>query len=437
MDERDEIRREDRHPLEVVETYRHPLPRHLPGEKILTYRRPLPGAEASPSAGPPSPPDKKPARRRRRTRGLRIFLICFGAAAVLAGASWFLESWETPARDEPFEQYYDELPAAEGSGEITIPTWPAGQGASLTVRRDHGQTLTAQALYRRVNPSVVMVLAQVEDGASVGTGVIFSSDGYILTNHHVLEGGSDCLVIRDNGTQYAAKYVAGDPDHDLAVLKIDAEGLPAAEFGDSDTLTVGDPVYAIGNPLGVELPGTLTDGIVSAIDRDVLVDGRTMTLIQTNAALNSGNSGGPLINQYGQVVGINVIKMTSEYSNVEGLGFAIPSASAQRIVNDLLTWGEVKPEPRLGVVVLREGVPVEDGRWGLVVQEVDPGSAADIAGVQTGDYILSAGGEDLRTSQDLMRVRRRTYAGDQLPMVLWREGREIQVVLDLEETVED
>ena len=196
-------------------------------------------------------------------------------------------------------------------------------------------------------------------------------------------------------------------------------------------------MYAIGNPLGVELPGTLTDGIVSAIDRDVLEDGRTMTLIQTNAALNSGNSGGPLINQYGQVVGINVIKMTSEYSNVEGLGFAIPSASAQRIVNDLLTWGEVKPEPRLGVVVLREGVPVEDGRWGLVVQEVDPGSAADIAGVQTGDYILSAGGEDLRTSQDLMRVRRRTYAGDQLPMVLWREGREIQVVLDLEETVED
>ena len=436
MDERDEIRREDRHPLEVVETYRRSAPQHLPGEKILTYRRPLPGAAASPSA-PPPPPKEDPIRLKRRKRGLIIFLACFGVVAVLAGASWLLEDWGDPARDDSFEQYYDELPAAEGSGEITIPTWPVGQNVSLTIRREHGETLSAQDLYRRVNPSVVMVLAQVEEGASVGTGVIFSADGYLLTNYHVLEGGSDCLVIRDNGTQYAAKYVAGDPDHDLAVLKVDAEGLPAAEFGDSDTLTVGDPVYAIGNPLGVELPGTLTDGIVSAIDRDVLVDGRTMTLIQTNAALNSGNSGGPLINQYGQVVGINVIKMTSEYSNVEGLGFAIPSASAQRIVNDLLTWGEVKPEPRLGVVVLREGVQLENGSWGLVVQEVDPGSAAEAAGVQAGDYILSAGGEDLRTSQDLMRVRRRTYAGDQLPLILWRDGREIQVVLDLEETVED
>ena len=436
MDERDEIRREDRHPLEVVETYRRSAPQHLPGEKILTYRRPLLGAAASLSA-PPPPLEKKPARRRGRKRGLIIFLACFGVVAVLAGASWLLEDWGEPARDDSFEQYYDELPAAEGSGEITIPTWPVGQNVSLTIRREHGETLSAQDLYRRVNPSVVMVLAQVEEGASVGTGVIFSADGYLLTNYHVLEGGSDCLVIRDNGTQYAAKYVAGDPDHDLAVLKVDAEGLPAAEFGDSDTLTVGDPVYAIGNPLGVELPGTLTDGIVSAIDRDVLVDGRTMTLIQTNAALNSGNSGGPLINQYGQVVGINVIKMTSEYSNVEGLGFAIPSASAQRIVNDLLTWGEVKPEPRLGVVVLREGVQLENGSWGLVVQEVDSGSAAEAAGVQAGDYILSAGGEDLRTSQDLMRVRRRTYAGDQLPLILWRDGREIQVVLDLEETVAD
>lgn len=436
MDERDEIRREDRHPLEVVETYRRSAPQHLPGEKILTYRRPLPGAAASPSA-PPPPPKEDPIRRKRRKRGLIIFLACFGVVAVLAGASWLLEDWGDPARDDSFEQYYDELPAAEGSGEITIPTWPVGQNVSLTIRREHGETLSAQDLYRRVNPSVVMVLAQVEEGASVGTGVIFSADGYLLTNYHVLEGGSDCLVIRDNGTQYAAKYVAGDPDHDLAVLKVDAEGLPAAEFGDSDTLTVGDPVYAIGNPLGVELPGTLTDGIVSAIDRDVLVDGRTMTLIQTNAALNSGNSGGPLINQYGQVVGINVIKMTSEYSNVEGLGFAIPSASAQRIVNDLLTWGEVKPEPRLGVVVLREGVQLENGSWGLVVQEVDPGSAAEAAGVQAGDYILSAGGEDLRTSQDLMRVRRRTYAGDQLPLILWRDGQEIQVVLDLAETVED
>ena len=131
--------------------------------------------------------------------------------------------------------------------------------------------------------------------------------------------------------------MAGDPVNDLAVLKVDARDLPAAEFGDSEDLEVGDTVYAIGNPLGYELWGTMTDGIVSAVDRNVTVDGRTMTLIQTNAALNSGNSGGPLINEYGQVVGLNVIKMSSSYFSIEGLGFAIPSATMDRVVDDLLT----------------------------------------------------------------------------------------------------
>ena len=149
---------------------------------------------------------------------------------------------------------------------------------------------------------------------------------------------------------YPDRFVAGDAENDLAVLRLEGDGLlPTAAFADSDDLTVGDKVYAIGNPLGYELRGTLTDGIVSAINRDVEVDGAVRTLIQTNAALNSGNSGGPLINEYGQVVGINVIKMSSRYSTIEGLGFAIPSASMERIVNDLLTYGALQPEPTLGV----------------------------------------------------------------------------------------
>ena len=231
----------------------------------------------------------------------------------------------------------------------------------------------------------------------------------------------------------SAKYVAGDADSDLAVLKVEGQDLPAAVFGDSDLLTVGDKVYAIGNPLGVELRGTLTDGIVSAIDRDVEVEGHTMTLLQTNAALNSGNSGGPLINEYGQVVGINTIKMTSRYSNIEGLGFAIPSAYMERIVNDLLTFGSLQPEPVLGITVLQMAEQVEPDVWGIEVQSVTENSPAGKAGVQEGDYVLSAGGRDINSSRDLLRVRRQHHLGDELPMTLWRDGEIIEITLSLTE----
>ena len=426
MEERNPGGRADRLPNEVVETYRRPRPDRVPGERVFTYRHPRPAAPAEPER------DRTPARPRRR-RGLWIFLACLAVVVVLAGISVLLNGGPAVFSDDPFEQDYDQEPLGEHSGEIAIPACPAGQGGSLTLSLDHGETLTPQEIYRQVNPAVVMVLAQLEDGTSVGTGVLFTSDGYLLTNYHVLEGGLECLVVRDTGEQYLARYVGGDQDNDLAVLKVEAEDLPAAEFGDSDLLTVGDTVYAIGNPLGVELRGTLTDGLVSAIDRDVVVDGRVMTLIQTNAALNSGNSGGPLINQYGQVVGINVIKITSEYSHVEGLGFAIPSTAVERIANDLLTFGESQPEPQLGVTVLREGEELPGGAWGLQVLEVTPGSAADRAGIQTGDYLLSAGGEELRTSRDLLRVRRHSYLGDQLPVTLWRDGALLEVTLDLRE----
>lgn len=285
-----------------------------------------------------------------------------------------------------------------------------------------------------MNPSVVVVLTDLGDGsASVGTGVLFTRDGYLLTNYHVVEGGQECTVALDSGRGYEAKYVAGDADSDLAVLKVDGQDLPAAVFGDSDLLTVGDKVYAIGNPLGVELRGTLTDGIVSAIERDVEVEGRTMTLLQTNAALNSGNSGGPLINEYGQVVGINTIKMTSRYSSVEGLGFAIPTAYMERIVNDLLTFGSLQPEPALGVVVIQVGEQVAPDVWGIEVRSVTQNSPADKAGVRVGDYVLSAGGQPVSSSQDLLRVRRQHHLGDELPMTLWRDGEIVEVTLSLME----
>ena len=419
MEKRDEICRE------VVETYRQPDP----GEVVEVYSCPLPRREVKAVL-------PVPAKKNKR-KGLWIFLACFAGVLVLSVAAWVLSDQGGNSSKDPFEQYYEDEAESAGSKEISIPTVPAAEDVAFRVTQEHGGTLTAQKVYQQVNPSVVTVMAQMGDAMSVGTGVIFTTDGYIVTNYHVLEGGEECWISLDTGYAYEAKYVAGDASNDLAVLKIKEEGLPAAEFADSDTLTVGDKVYAIGNPLGVELRGTLTDGIVSAINRDVWVDDRSMTLIQTNAALNSGNSGGPLINEYGQVVGINVIKMTSYHSNVEGLGFSIPTASMVRIVNDLLTYGEVQPEPLLGIKVMSLAEQAADGVWGLRVDSVTHGGAGDLAGVQKGDFVLSADGEALSSSQDLLRIRRRFHLGDAMSMTIWRDGEIIEVVLELTDAADE
>lgn len=426
MDEQNLNAAPERFPGEVVETYRRG-----PQEVVETYSRPLPGFAVE----RPQPP------RKPKKTGLWVFLGCLSAAALLALGAWYLSLRDSGTRQQDqFEYHYDDQRGEETADAITIPVWPAGQGAELDVLRDHGDAMTAQEVYRLVNPAVVSVLARLEgETMSGGTGVIFSQDGYIVTNYHVLEGGRDCMVIMSNGYTCPALYVAGDAESDLAVLKVDETGLPAAEFGDSDQLTVGDPAYAIGNPLGLELRSTLTDGIISAVDRSVQVDGRTMTLIQTNAALNNGNSGGPLINEYGQVVGLNTIKMTSSRSNVEGLGFAIPSATMDLLVNEMLADGQVRqdPEPLLGVTVARVGVEVEPGVWGIEVLDVTKGSAGDLAGVQVGDFILSAGRAETASSRELLKVRRQYDVGDQMPMTLWRDSVRLEVTLELEKSVDD
>ena len=426
MSEREDMRAEL--PGEVVETYRQPDPR----EVVEVYTRPLPGVYL-----PKRQESPLPAKRKKR-KGLWIFMGCLCVALVLAVAAFVLSRAQNRAHDrDRFEEYYGEIFEELEPKEVTIPTWPTGRGVELTVLREHGEPLTAQEIYRLVNPSVVQVMVEVGNKMSLGTGVIFTEDGYILTNYHVVEGGSDCYIALDTGKSYQASYVAGDPVSDLAVLKVDGRGLPAAEFGESDLLTVGDKVYAIGNPLGYELWGTMTDGIVSAVDRDVQVDGRTMTLIQTNAALNSGNSGGPLINEYGQVVGLNVIKMSSSYFSIEGLGFAIPSATMDRVVDDLLATGEPQPQPVLGLSVRLEATQLSDRSQGLEVVEIPPGGAADRAGVQVGDYVLSAAGHPLETSEDLLWVRRQKRMGDELDMTLWRDGEIVEVTLSLQESMEE
>ncbi|MDE6456475.1 MAG: trypsin-like peptidase domain-containing protein, partial [Dysosmobacter sp.] len=342
----------ERDPREIVEVYRQPDCR----EVVESYRRPVPGGRRNPPAREVSGKGRERRASGRRT-GLYKFLICVAVLVGLTAAAKAVEHLVFRDRGGP-----GEAPAAYRTEEITIPGWPVDQGAELSISRERGEALTAQEVYRRLNPAVVTVQCETGEGVSIGTGVIFSGDGYILTNHHVVRGGSKCYATLDSGYTMEVCFVAGDKDSDLAVLKVppgelalaSEAALPFAPFGDSEQLVVGDPVYAIGAPR--RLRGTLTNGIISAIDRDIEVEGRSMPLLQTNAALNSGNSGGPLINEGGQVVGINVAKYMSDWNrdSVEGLGFAIPSAYLERIVNDLLKWGEVQPEPRIGVWVLAD-----------------------------------------------------------------------------------
>ena len=331
-----------------------------PQEVVLRYEAPVtPIVERYVQPTPLPGQPKKHTSPRKKRKGLKIFLFCMLGLLLVSGivtALWLGGAFDDHRsyHDDDFEQRHDEDYYDNSEhGETTIKRLPNTDQVKLRYNESHGEALTIQEIYQKVNPSTVTVLTGNRDGsAMVGTGVIFTEDGYILTNAHVIAGGSECYVVLDTGEDYRACLLGLDEEKDLAVIKIAASGLPAAEFGDSDALTVGDPVYAIGNPLGVELRGTLTDGIVSAINRDVYVDGVTMTLIQTNAALNNGNSGGPLINVYGQVVGINTMKMgSSSTTSVEGLGFAIPIASTAYMINDLIAYGEVHGEVVIGISV--------------------------------------------------------------------------------------
>ena len=404
-----ELKREAR---EVVLRYEQEV---RPVEERYVQPTPLPGRRNM---------FRVPVEPKKRRRGLKIFLGCVAVVLLAATALTVLYFTGNLFPDDAEQEYGWSMIPTQTRTETTIPAYPNGDGTKLRYEESHGEALSAQEIYAKVNPSTVTVIATMKNGsASVGTGVIMTENGYILTNAHVIVGTESCYIVYSTGVYCEAKLVGFDEEKDLAVIKVNMTGLPAAEFGDSDALTVGDAVYAIGNPLGVELRGTLTDGIVSAINRDVYVDGVTMTLIQTNAALNNGNSGGPLINVYGQVVGINTMKMGSTItSNVEGLGFAIPVASSAYMVNDLIACGKIRGEAVIGITVQSDAVVLPDGTLALYIKEVTKNGPGDKAGIRGGDYILTADGEALTSANDLIRIRRRHDAGETLRLELLRNG---------------
>ena len=417
---------------EVIEEYS----RDFPAEIVEIYSRPLPGAVEP----VPTEPTPRPRRKKRRVwKGLLILLAVAAVIALLAaGVRWLI--WELQMPDDWGEDdyYYYDQDQEDEDAPITIPTVEPDADARLELAKDRSHALSAQEVYRKVSGAVVTVAVDLDGGRmSVGTGVIFREDGYILTNHHVVAGGKTCTVLLPGGRPYAAKYIASDAGYDLAVLKINAEeALPFAEFGNSDALSVGDPVYAIGTPLDIEMGGTFTDGIVSSVNREIQLTSRTsMPLIQTNAALNNGNSGGPLINVYGQVVGINTMKMgSSSTTSVEGLGFAIPIASTAYMINDLIAYGEVHGEVMIGISVQTIPVTAENGESALLVMEITPGGPGEEAGIQEGDLIVAADGEALTKSTDLLRVRRRHEAGETLKLLVERDGKRFTADVVLRES---
>lgn len=339
--------------------------------------------------------------------------------------------------------------------------------ASLLQLSKSEGALTTQEIYQKVLPSVVGVTStftyQKQGGYSgmfeyggqsssqtgevqgTGTGIIMSSDGYIVTNAHVVYeaqyGGkaTGVSILLSNKEEYDAEIIGYDTQTDIAVLKVnDAPELTAAEFGDSSSLSVGDTALAIGNPLGFDLFGTLTVGYISGLNREIAMDDAIMHLIQTDAAINNGNSGGPLVNDKGQVIGINSMKLSSSYSSsdsatIEGLGFAIPINEAQAIVNDLMNNGYVTGRPQLGISC-QEVTAKNSSLSGIYIVGLNENGAAEKAGLEVGDVIVGANGQQISTVTELNQIKNEFKAGDTLKLTVIRDNKYVDINVVLEET---
>ena len=329
-----------------------------------------------------------------------------------------------------FANYYLDV------SEVNIPQGETGTGVTLPVYPLSQESLPMQDIYEKVSPAVVGIITYL-DGLEYGwgTGVVFTADGYIITNTHVLTGGDSAVVVFSDGTEYDALLIGADEKSDIAVLRIEAEGLAYATFGDSDGLRVGDEAYAIGNPLGPAYAGTMTNGIISAINRNIVYNGHSMTLLQTNAALNEGNSGGPLVNAAGQVVGITNMKIMSTYSaTVEGIGFAIPTSVVKEVADQLIERGIVLGEPTIGIVagsVPAEAMEAYDLPEGVYVSEVSEGSDAKEKGLKVGDVILEVNGIPVTSVAEVNLIKEDCEVGDTLDLTVYRKGETFEMTIEL------
>ena len=302
---------------------------------------------------------------------------------------------------------------------ISIELHPAGSGE-----------LDLHQVYTRCAPSVVAVTAFIDNKSNDryywGTGIILTEDGYIVTNSHVVEGSCRARVTLWNDEEYDVALVGYDKRSDIAVLKIDAHGLTPAEFCDTSSLAVGDQVVAIGNPLGKEFRSTMTDGIISGIDRGIAYNGTTLTLLQTSAPINEGNSGWPLINMSGQVIGITNMKMSNSTGvTIEGVGFAIPSPTVKSMADSILANGQVRGRPALGLTL----GPIPDSAIeeytlprGLYISAVADGSDCKAKGIEPGDILTAVNGKSVTTTEEVTSVIETLQVGDTMDLTIWHSG---------------
>ena len=332
---------------------------------------------------------------------------------------------------EPREPVSTEPPTLEGiHTKIEISASPQ----SLENTAQIPGAISWQDVYEKIMPSVVSIVCSDSRSTSTGTGVIMDASGYIITNAHVVEDARAIRVLLTDGRELEARCVGSDVLSDLAVLRVNAIGLTPAVFGDSDKLRVGDEVVAIGDPLGVELRGTMTNGIISGINRDIQSGNRTLTLLQTTAALNTGNSGGPLVNCYGQVVGINTMKIGDYASSagVEGLGFAIPITSVQSVLDQLANQGYVAGRPDLGITgqtistfyQVYYRMPA-----GILITAVDEDSDAAVKGIRRGDILMTLDGVTVSSLDVLEQITYASTAGEELTATVYRDGQEYTLTI--------
>ena len=387
---------------------------------------------ATPPVHPVQPQDAQPPKKKKKFNGKRVARSA--VALVLAAAMGFAGGFVGAKFG--------------GSGKVVIqqvaPSSTAdsasGSDSSITAASSSGSSLTTEQVADLVSPSVVVITTeqvvysqwswygqnQVESGA--GSGVIISSDGYILTCAHVVDGAST-ITVTIGDKDYTATLVGEDTTSDIAVIKIDADGLTPATVGNSDSLKVGQSVMAVGNPLG-ELGGTVTSGIVSALNRSVTIQGtsstNTMSLIQMDASVSPGNSGGGLFNMNGELIGI--VNAKSSSSDAEGLGFAIPINDAIKVAQELLENGYVTGRPYLGITYLavtdaQTASQLGVNAYGVYVVEVVKGGPAEKAGLQAGDRIVSVDGTEIASKDDLGTLMQKHAAGDTLSITIAREGQ--------------